>query len=82
MRRRILITTLFFGVLFIALPLALLTWITYSENGLAFALRHLPRKIANTELTIEGVRGTLASGLQVALVEIEHPRSHLRFERV
>ncbi len=82
MRRKLLIAAAIFGVSFIALPLALLTWITYTESGLAFALGQLPPKIGRTELQLEGVQGTLASGLEVAVVEIEHPRSHLRFEGV
>ncbi len=81
-RRKLLIVGLVCALAFVIVPLSLLAWITYTENGLAFALRQLPPKIVNTELRLEGVRGTLADGLQIAVVEIEHPRSHLRFERI
>ncbi len=82
MRRKLTITAIVLALLLILVPLAVLSWITYTESGLAFALNRLPAKIGRTELKIAGVRGTLASGLEVDLVEIEHPRSHLKFERV
>jgi translocation and assembly module TamB len=82
MRRKLTIAAIAIALLLVLVPLAILSWITYTESGLQFALNRLPAKIGRTELKIEGVKGTLAGGLDVALVEIEHPRSHLKFENV
>ncbi len=82
MRRKILISTGITIATVLVLALGLLGWVTYTESGLQFALARLPAKIGRTELHFEGVKGTLASGLEVELLEIEHPRSHLRFEKI
>lgn len=82
MRRKIFLSSaITFGIVLL-LAVGMLGWITYTESGLHFALARVPEKIGRTQLKVTGVRGTLAGGLEVDRVEIDHPRSYLRFDKV
>ena len=59
-------------LLLVSLPLGALLWLVNSDSALALATSRVPRNIAGVELRIEGVRGSLARGLHVDLVRVDH----------
>ncbi len=52
--------------------------------GLQFVVRHLPQQLGSrpVRLVISGVSGTVARGLRVERVEIDHRLVHLTFEGI
>ena len=69
----VLITTL------ILAPLLIGWSVLYTTGGAQFVVRHLPRHMAGITLDIVGLTGTVASGLHVERVEIDHELVHLKF---
>ena len=59
-------------LLLVSVPLGALLWLVNSDSALALAAARVPRNIAGVELRIEGVRGSLARGLHVDLVRVDH----------
>jgi len=74
---------LFIGILLITtliLAPLLIGWsVLYTSGGAQFVVRHLPRHMAGITLDIVGVTGTVADGLHVERVEIDHELVHLKF---
>ena len=69
----VLITTLMLAPLLIG-------WsVLYTTAGAQFVVRHLPRHMAGITLDIVGLTGTVADGLHVERVEIDHELVHLKF---
>ncbi len=66
----------------IVAPLGLIGAALYTTAGLEFVVRHIPHRFAGVRLDIVGVSGTVASGLQVERVEIDHELVHLKFEGI
>ena len=66
----------------VVVPATLIGSAVFTESGLQFVVRHIPQKIGPVRLTIVGVRGTIAGGLHVDRVEIDHELVHLRFEGI
>jgi translocation and assembly module TamB len=59
--------------LLLALPLAALWALTHSEATVQAIARHLPQRFGSIEkLAVTGVTGTLAGGLRIGLIEVEH----------
>jgi translocation and assembly module TamB len=77
MRRLLLILACFVVFLVIAVPAVIVWSAVYSESGLKFVARHIPHHIASVQLDISGVSGTLASGVHVERVELDHELVHL-----
>lgn len=82
MRRWVIFGVAAVVLLLLATPLVALYYAAYTEAGLAFVVSHVPKRIANTDIVIRGARGTIARGLHVDQVDIEHERVHLRFEQI
>jgi len=66
----------------IVAPAALIWSALYTTGGLQFAIRHIPRQLGPVQLDIVGVSGTVADGLAVERVEIDHDLVHLKFEGI
>ena len=82
MRRALLfIAILLIGTLILA-PLAGGWAVLYTTSGAQFVVRHLPRHMAGVTLDIVGLTGTVAHGLHVERIEIDHELVHLRFEDI
>ena len=77
MRRFLLLATALFLLLAIGLPCAAIYAVVYTQGGLRFVVRHLPRRFGNVGVRIEHVSGTIAGGASAALVEIDQERVHL-----
>ena len=82
MRRALLVLACLFVIATLVVP-ALLVWSTlYTTAGLQFVVRHLPQQLGPIQLVIRGVSGTVADGLHVERVEIDHRLVHLTFEGI
>jgi translocation and assembly module TamB len=75
-RRKILLALLGIVVL---MPTALLYWAATTEPGLRFVLDRV-RKVGPVQITAEDVRGTLASGVEIGLLRVQHRLSDTRVE--
>jgi translocation and assembly module TamB len=82
MRRALLIAACLVVALAIAAPLALVWSALYTNGGLQFLIRHIPHRFSGIQLDIIGVRGTVAEGLTVERVDIDHDLVHLTFKRI
>ncbi len=78
--RRLLLAVAILVILTAVVAPAVLLWAAlYTNGGLQFVIRHLPRQLGPVRLTISGVSGTVASGLSIERVEVEHELVHLTF---
>jgi translocation and assembly module TamB len=82
LRRLLLVFACLAVGLAILTPLALIGSALYTTGGLQFVIRHIPHRMAGVTLDIVGVRGTVAEGLSVERVEIDHDLVHLKFEGI
>ena len=83
MRRRILLilASLLIVTLIVA-PFVLVWAVLFTSGGVQFVARHLPHHLGSIDLEIEGLSGTVASGLHAERVEIDQELVHLRFDDV
>ncbi|HTT43101.1 MAG TPA: translocation/assembly module TamB domain-containing protein [Steroidobacteraceae bacterium] len=79
LRRLLLALASLLVVAVIVAPLTLLWAVLYTESGAQFVVRHLPRQLGPVQLVIEGFSGTVAHGLHVERVQVEHELVHLEF---
>src|SRR5262250_2160148 len=77
MRRLLLALAVLIVITAVAAPVALLWATLFTESGLQFVVRHIPQQLGPVRLTISGVSGTVARGLTVKRVEVEHELVHL-----
>ena len=82
MRRFLLLATALFVLVAIGLPCAALYAVLYTQGGLRFVVSHLPRRFGNVSVRIEDVSGTIAAGVDAALLEIEDDRVHLEIRGI
>ncbi|HEX4648741.1 MAG TPA: translocation/assembly module TamB domain-containing protein [Steroidobacteraceae bacterium] len=82
MRRALLVAACVIVAAAIAAPLTLVWSALFTNGGLQFVIRHIPQRFSGVQLSIVGVHGTVAEGLSVERVEIDHDLVHLRFERI
>ena len=67
-------------VLLLALPLAALYFLAYTERGLAIVASHLNGRIGYVTIELHGVSGTLAHGLHIDSLVIDHRRVHIEVD--
>ena len=82
MRRLLLILASVLIFTAIAVPATLVWSALFTESGLQFVVRHIPQQLGPVRLTISGVHGTVARGLHIERVEIDHDLVHLKFEGI
>ncbi|HKZ73600.1 MAG TPA: hypothetical protein VJ011_06010, partial [Steroidobacteraceae bacterium] len=82
MRRWVLGGAAILAVLLITVPVAALLYLTRTESGLRFVVDLVPSRIGRASLDIGEVRGTLASGITVDHVEVNHERVRLRLDGI
>jgi translocation and assembly module TamB len=67
----------------LAIPLALLGTLAYTEAGLRFVVERIPERIGKIErLRLEGVSGTLAGGFALRRLELVHERVALQADGI
>jgi translocation and assembly module TamB len=67
-------------LLLLALPLAALYYLAYTERGLAVVASHLNGRIGYVTIQLHGVSGTLAHGLHIDSLVIDHRRVHIEID--
>jgi len=67
-------------VLLLALPLAALYFLAYTERGLAVVASHLNGRIGYVTIELHGVSGTLARGLHIDSLVVDHRRVHIEVD--
>jgi translocation and assembly module TamB len=82
MRRLLLFLAALIVVAAIVAPAVLIWSVLYTNAGLQFVVRHVPQQIGDVGLRIIGVHGTVAEGLTVERVEIDHPVVHVTLHGV
>jgi translocation and assembly module TamB len=82
MRRRVVLIALFITVLVLAVPTALVYFVAFTQSGLQFVIKRVPKHIGGVSLTFVNVRGTLVDGVHIERLEIDQERVYLRFEDV
>jgi translocation and assembly module TamB len=79
MRRLLLALAILIVFTAVAAPAVLIWAALYTNGGLQFVVRHIPRQLGSVRLTITGVSGTVARGVSIERVEVEHDLVHLTF---
>src|SRR5204862_6366490 len=69
-------------VLAIVAPAALVWSALYPTSVLQFVIGHIPHRMGGMQRDIVGVSGTVAEGVRVERVEIDHDLVHLKFEGI
>jgi translocation and assembly module TamB len=82
MRRLLLIAACLLILVVVVAPVTLVCSAVFSASGLQFLVRHLPERLGPVRLTIVGVSGTIASGVHVERVDVDHRLVHLTFEGI
>ena len=80
MRRLLLIVSGLLILIAVAVPSAALYYVVFTEDGLQFVVKRIPHRLGGVQLDIVGLKGTLARGIRVERVDIEHERVHVRVE--
>ncbi len=89
MRRRLLIALASGVLLLMVLPVAAGLWIVFTESGLRFVTTHLDGFIKDLRITVSGVSGSFAAGVQIdhlqidvdpVVIEVDQVRGRLRPE--
>jgi translocation and assembly module TamB len=79
MRRLLLILAGLVITAAIVAPAVLVWSALFTTAGLEFVVRHIPQQLGPVQLVIRGISGTVAGGLKVERVEIDHELVHLTF---
>ncbi len=80
MARPITLTIVVVAAILCALPFALLYYLAFTPEGLAMIVARVPHRVGPVTMQIQGVRGTIAGGFDVARFELTHERVHLVVE--
>src|SRR5215469_16617367 len=80
MRRLLLLISGLLILLAVAIPSAAVYYVVFTEDGLQFVVKRIPHRIGSVQLDIVGLKGTLARGIRVDRVDVEHERVHVRVE--
>src|SRR5262245_31804194 len=80
MRRLLLIIAGLLIFLAVAVPSAAIYYVVFTEDGLQFVIRRIPHRMGGVQLDIANVKGTLAHGIRIERIDVEHERVHVRVE--
>ncbi|MGH8322174.1 MAG: translocation/assembly module TamB domain-containing protein [Steroidobacteraceae bacterium] len=82
MRRLLLLTAAFLIFLAIAVPPAVVYYVVFTESGFQFIVSHIPHRIAGTTLDIVNPTGSVAQGIHVDRVEVDHRLVHVSVNNI
>jgi translocation and assembly module TamB len=82
MRRLLLLTAAFLVFLAITVPAAVVYYVIFTESGFQFIARHIPHRFGDTTLDIVNPTGSIAHGIHVDRVEVDHRLVNVRVENL
>src|SRR5208282_2305200 len=78
--RRLLHLCWIVPIALLLLPLAALYYLAYTQSGLGVVAAHLNGRVGWLDIQLRGVSGTLAHGLHVDSLVIDHRRAHIEID--
>src|ERR1700761_6783842 len=81
MRRLLIIAGLLIFVA-LAVPTASLYYLLFTDSGFKFIIGHVPRQIGTTGLIFKDPGGSVAHGISIGQLDIDHPLVHLTFKNI
>jgi translocation and assembly module TamB len=82
MRRLLLITAAFLVFLAIAVPSLVVYYVVYTESGFQFIVSRIPHRVGTTTIEIDNPTGTVAAGIHVDRVVVDHRLVTVRVENI
>jgi translocation and assembly module TamB len=82
MRRILLLIAGGLILLAVTMPIAALYYLIFTESGFHFIIDHVPHTVAGAQLEFTNPSGTVANGMYIERVEIDHHLVHLRIEEL
>ena len=82
MRRLLLLSAAFLVFIAIAVPSAVVYYVVFTESGFQFIVRHIPHRFGDTTLDIVNPTGSVAHGIHVDRVEVDHHLVNVRVENI
>jgi len=82
LRRALLTIAVVVVVTLLVVPPLVVWGALYTESGAQFIVRHLPRHLGPVTLEIDGFSGSVAYGLHVERVVVDHELVHLTFDDI
>ena len=82
MRRLLLITAALLVFLAITVPSIAVYYVVFTQSGFQFIVSHIPHRFGTTTLDIVNPTGTVASGIHVDKVEVDHRLANVRVENI
>ena len=82
MRRLLLLSAAFLVFIAIAVPSAVVYYVIFTESGFQFIVRHIPHRFGDTTLDIVNPTGSIAHGIHVDRVEVDHHLVNVRVENI
>lgn len=82
MRRLLLLTAAFLIFLAIAVPSAVIYYVVFTESGFQFIVSRIPHRFGGTTLEIVHPTGTVARGIHVDRVEVDHRLATVRVDNI
>jgi translocation and assembly module TamB len=82
MRRLLLLVTGSLILLAVAVPTAAVYYLAFTQGGLQFMIKRVPQKIGNVEIIIRNATGSMAHGIRIEQLDIDHPLDHLTFKGI
>ena len=82
MRRLLLLTAAFLVFLAVAVPSAVVYYVVFTESGFQFIVRHIPHRFGDTTLDIVNPTGSIAHGIHVDRVVVDHHLVNVRVENI
>src|SRR5246127_2429916 len=82
MRRLLLLTAAFLVFLAVAVPSAAIYYVIFTESGFQFILARIPHRFGDTTLEIVNPTGSVARGIRVERVVVDHHLANVRVENI
>src|SRR5215470_10862354 len=66
----------------VAVPMAGIYYLAFTESGLQSIVSRIPHKVAGVEIEVRNASGTVARGIRVEQLDIDHHLVHLTFKDI
>lgn len=82
MRRLLLLIAGALILIAVAVPSAAVYYLVFTEGGFQFLISRVPHKVAGVGLEFINARGTVAHGIHIEQVDVDHHLVHLTFKNI